>query len=51
MLAFTFKLLAFVLCTAVVVVLIIAATRPNTINVARSADIQLERHAETTRVT
>lgn len=40
MLAFTFKLLALALCAAVLVVLIIAATRPDTINGARSAHIQ-----------
>ena len=40
MLALTFKVLAFVLCATVIVVLLIAATRPDTIDVARSAKIQ-----------
>ena len=40
MLAITFKLLALALCIAIAGVLIIAATRPDTITVQRSASIQ-----------
>jgi hypothetical protein len=40
MLALTFKLLALVLCIAIAGVLILAATRPNTLSVQRSANIQ-----------